>query len=49
MSSKPRQRRKANKRLAVRLADFAKGPQGHDRTVQQWEDGGFHKPGSNKK
>ena len=32
-----------------RIADYMKGPQGRDRTKQQWEAGGFHKPGSNKK
>jgi len=49
MGNKMKKGTKVQKRLETRRRDFAKGPQGHDRTKQQWDAGGFHAPGSNKK
>lgn len=42
--------RKTQKRLGARIADFAKGSQSREAKVQnRWENGGYHKPGSNNK
>lgn len=42
--------RNKQKRLDARRSDFAKGSQSKEGKVQnRWDNGGYHRPGSNNK